>query len=70
MLTFTDEEFRAAIERDAGIKPAWTAEAFTDVEHDVRESIARIAESPFIQHQKSVRGFVCEIETGRLREIL
>jgi carbonic anhydrase len=69
MLTFTDDEFKAAIEKDTGIKPAWAAEAFPDLDADVRQSIARIKASPFIPHTDSVRGFVYEVETGRLREV-
>lgn len=69
MLTFTDEEFKAAIERETGVKPAWAAEAFSDLDRDVRQSIARIKASPFIPHKDSVRGFVYEVESGRLREV-
>ena len=69
MLTFTDDEFKAAIEKDTGIKPAWAAEAFPDLDADVRQSIARIKASPFVPRKDSVRGFVYEVETGRLREV-
>ena len=69
MLSFTDDEFRAEIEQETGIKPPWAAEAFTDLEGDVRQSIARIKASPFLPHKESVRGFVYEVETGRLREV-
>ena len=69
MLTFTDDDFRASIERDTGVKPGWAAEAFTDLDGDVRQSIARVKASPFIPHKDSVRGFVYEVETGRLREV-
>ncbi len=69
MLTFTDDEFKAAIEKDTGIRPTWAAEAFGDLDGDVRQSIARIKASPFIPHKDSVRGFVYEVETGRLREV-
>jgi carbonic anhydrase len=69
MLTFTDDEFKAAIEKDTGIRPAWAAEAFPDLEADVRQSIARIKASPFIPNKESVRGFIYEVETGRLREV-
>jgi carbonic anhydrase len=69
MLTFSDDEFRTQVERDTGIRPPWAAEAFTDLEADVRQSIARIKASPFIPHKDSVRGFVYEVETGRLREV-
>jgi carbonic anhydrase len=69
MLTFTDDEFKESIEQETGIKPEWAAEAFSDLEGDVRQSIARIKASPFIPRKDSVRGFVYEVETGRLREV-
>jgi carbonic anhydrase len=69
MLTFTDDQFKADIERETGIRPEWAAEAFPDLEGDVRQSMARIQASPFIPRKDSVRGFVYEVETGRLREV-
>jgi carbonic anhydrase len=69
MLTFGDDEFRRSIQDDTGVKPEWAAESFTDLDEDVRQSIARIQASPFIPHKESVRGFVYEVETGRLREV-
>jgi carbonic anhydrase len=69
MLSFTDDEFRAQVEQDTGIRPAWAAEAFADLENDVRQSIARIKASPFLPHTDAVRGFVYEVENGRLREV-
>jgi carbonic anhydrase len=69
MLTFTDDDFRRQVQEDTGIKPAWAAEAFSDLEADVRQSIARIKASPFIPRKDNVRGFIFEVETGRLREV-
>jgi carbonic anhydrase len=69
MLTFTDDEFKRSVQDDVGIKPAWAAEAFPDLDEDVRQSIARIQASPFIPRKDSVRGFVYEVESGRLREV-
>jgi carbonic anhydrase len=69
MLTFTDDEFKQSIQDDTGIKPEWAAEAFKDLDDDVRQSIARIKASPFIPHKDAVRGFVYEVETGKLREV-
>jgi carbonic anhydrase len=69
MLTFTDDEFKRSIEQETGIKPEWAAEAFSDLAGDVRQSIARIKASPFIPRKDSVRGFIYEVETGRLREV-
>jgi carbonic anhydrase len=69
MLTFTDDELKQQLQDDVGIKPHFPMESFTDLEDDVRQSIARIQASPFILHKDSVRGFVYEVETGRLREV-
>src|SRR4051794_7456328 len=62
MLTFTDEEFRRQIHQETGIKPAWPAETFEDLEEDVRQSIARIEASPFIPRKDGVRGFVYDVK--------
>ncbi|HWK17993.1 MAG TPA: carbonic anhydrase [Solirubrobacteraceae bacterium] len=70
MLTFKDDEFKAAIQDETGIKPEWAAESFSDLDQDVRQSIARIKASPFIPRRDAVRGFVYEVETGRLREVV
>ena len=69
MLTFTDEEFRQQIADDTGMKPEWASEAFTDIDADVRQSVARIKESPFVPKTDAVRGFIYEVESGRLREV-
>jgi carbonic anhydrase len=69
MLTFTDDEFKAGIEREVGIKPSWSAEAFTDLDEDVRQSVKRITSDPFIPVKDSVRGFVYDVATGKLREV-
>jgi carbonic anhydrase len=69
MLTFTDDAFKASIEKETGIKPSWSPEAFSDLDQDVRQSIRRIKASPFIPHTDSVRGFVFDVATGKLREV-
>ncbi|TML99817.1 MAG: carbonic anhydrase [Actinobacteria bacterium] len=69
MLTFTDDEFKRQVQDDTGIKPEWAPESFTDLDEDVRQSIARIKASPFIPRKDQVRGFVYEVETGKLREV-
>ncbi len=70
MLTFTDDAFKQSIQDETGIKPEWAAESFSDLDADVRQSIARIQASPFIPRKESVRGFVYEVESGRLREVV
>jgi carbonic anhydrase len=69
MLTFTDDGFKADIEAETGIKPPWAAEAFPDLDADVRQSINRIKASPFVPHTDSVRGFVFDVATGLLAEV-
>jgi len=69
MLTFTDDDFKASIEAETGIKPPWAAEAFGDIDADVRQSIKRITSSPFIPHTDAVRGFVFDVATGLLNEV-
>jgi len=69
MLTFTDDAFKRAIQDDTGIKPAWSAEAFADLEEDVRQSKARITASPFVPHKDAIRGFVFDVATGKLNEV-
>jgi len=69
MLTFTDEEFRDRLERETGERPAWSAESFDDLEENLRESADRIRKSPFVPRKDAIRGFVYEVETGRLREV-
>jgi carbonic anhydrase len=69
MLTFTDDGFRATIEEETGIRPPWAAEAFSDLDEDVRQSINRIKASPFVPVKDSVRGFVFDVGSGKLREV-
>ena len=70
MLTFTDDEFKKSVHDDTGIKPEWAAEAFGDLEEDVRQSIARIKASPFVPRKDAIRGFVFDVATGKLNEVV
>jgi carbonic anhydrase len=69
MLTFTDDQFKASIHADTGIKPPWAAEAFNDLEIDVRQSMMRITTSPFIPYTGDVRGFIFDVDSGLLTEV-
>lgn len=69
MLTFTDDALKRQIQDELGIKPAFSLEAFSDVDEDVRASIGRIKGSPYIPHVDNVRGFVYHVESGQLREV-
>ncbi|MEZ0095974.1 beta-class carbonic anhydrase [Streptacidiphilus sp. EB129] len=63
------ENFRNELEEEVGIRPSWALESFTDLEQDVRQSMARVRTSPFLLHHDDIRGFVFDVHTGLLREI-
>ncbi|WP_238420053.1 carbonic anhydrase [Gordonia sp. 'Campus'] len=69
MLTFTDDDFKRQIQDEVGQKPAWSAEAFDDLDDDIRQSLTRIRNSPFVTKTTSLRGFVFDVATGLLREV-
>jgi carbonic anhydrase len=69
MLTFTDDEFVATLVEDTGTAPDWAPRAFSDLDTDVRDNIARITGSPYLPHTDRVRGFVFDVATGALREV-
>jgi carbonic anhydrase len=69
MLNFTDDDLKEMIEAETGIRPPFAFDAFSDLDRDVRQSIARIKASPFVPHKEMVRGFVYDVKTGRLREV-
>ncbi len=69
MLTFKDDDVKAAVHADTGLKPHFALEAFADLDEDVRQSVARIKASPFVPDKGSVRGFIYDVATGALREV-
>jgi carbonic anhydrase len=69
MLTFSDDDFKRAVEDETGIRPAWAAEAFPDLAADVRQSLRRIENSPFVTKHTSLRGFIFDVATGKLNEV-
>jgi carbonic anhydrase len=66
----TEDEFKGALEADTGIRPPWAVEAFTDAAADIRQSIGRLKASPFVPRKDQVRGFVFDVTTGRLNEVI
>ncbi len=70
MLTFTDADLKQQILDETGIKPPFAMEAFTDIDADVRQSVARVKASPYIPHKEQVRGFVYDVKSGKLREVM
>ena len=69
MLTFTDDDFKRSIQDETGVKPPWSAEAFPDLAEDVRQSLHRIKNSPFVTKHTSARGFIFDVATGKLDEV-
>ena len=69
MLTFTDDEFTDRLEQETGERPEWPVHAFGDLDQSVRDSLETIRSSPFVPRKDEVRGFVYEVETGKLREV-
>ena len=69
MLTFKDDDVKAQIEDDTGLRPQFALEAFSDLEDDIRQSVLRIKASPFVPHKDNIRGFVYDVENGRLNEV-
>ena len=70
MLTFRDDEVKAAITEDVGVRPPFALEAFPDAQQDVRQSLRRVRSNPFLPHSEAVRGFVFDVKTGKLHEVL
>jgi carbonic anhydrase len=70
MLTFTDDALRADIAAETGFKPPYAFNAFDDLVTDVRGGIARIKSDPHLLHHDQVRGFIFDVATGRLNEVL
>lgn len=69
MLTFSDDELKGKIQSETGIKPPFSLEAFSNLEGDLRQSVARIKASPFVPSKDRVRAFVYDVKTGRLSEV-
>ena len=69
MLTVTDKALHDRVEGETGVRPPFSFLGFDDLETDVRTSIARVRENPFLARTRTVRGYVWEVETGRLRPV-
>ncbi len=69
-LTFTDDELRNQLLDDTGLKPTWSPESFRDLDADLRQSMERLRRNPFLLDTSQVRGFVFDVHTGVLREVV
>lgn len=66
----SEDEFKAELEAEVGIKPWWALESFSDPYADVVQSIKRIQLTPFILHKEHIRGFVYDVTSGLLNEVV
>jgi carbonic anhydrase len=66
----TEDDFKDELEQDTGLRPTWAVEAFREVKDSVRTSINRLRHSPFLPHKDNVRGFVYDVHTGVLHEVV
>lgn len=69
MTTFTEGDFKEELERETGLRPSWSVETFSDTEQDVRQSVARLRNSPFLLPETTTRGFVHDVDTDAITEV-
>ena len=69
LLDFEDDELAAAVEAETGVRPPFALGAIADLDEDMRRSVRRVIECPFLPHRDEVRGFVFDVATGRLRDV-
>ena len=70
MQGFDDVSFRATLESDSGEKPTWDVPGFTDLHATMRTSLGRVRECKWIPHRDDVRGFIFDIATARMEEVV
>jgi len=72
MLTFKDEELRAKLQKQTGTATVARVafHAFSNLEENVRQQIQKVRSHPWVPKQVSVRGFIYDVKTGRLKEVL
>ena len=69
MLAINDDEFAQQLENETGEQLAFEMQGFTDLEENVRESISKIKNNPFLIYKDKVRGFIYDVRSGSLREV-
>jgi carbonic anhydrase len=69
-LNLSDDAIKAELQAEVGMRPAFSLEGFTDLDADVRQSMARIRTCPWLLHRDDIRGFVLDVDDGTLREVL
>ncbi len=64
-----EAQLRERVVAVTGAEPPWPLGAFADVEESVRRQLDLLAATPLLVDGAAARGFVYEVETGRLREV-
>jgi carbonic anhydrase len=64
-----EDDFKAELEAEYGIKPRWALECFRDPYQDVRQSMSRLYRTPYLRHRDHIRGFVYDVADGLLKEV-
>jgi carbonic anhydrase len=67
---FREEDLQATLASEVGAPAPYAFGAFDDLEAAVRRAIARVAGHAFLPHRANVRGFVYDVATGHLREVV
>jgi carbonic anhydrase len=65
----TEDDFKATLEAELGVKPWWALESFSDPFADTAQSIRRLRMTPFVPYKEHIRGFVYDVDTGKLHEV-
>jgi carbonic anhydrase len=69
LLAVDEDDFRQQMLEETGMKPPWSLEAFTDLEADLRSSVARVRTSPYLPHRDSVYGLILDVDSGQLTPV-
>lgn len=68
LLRITDDQFAQHLEDHCGQRPDWSAQAFDDLEANVRASVQLLRESPYLLHP-NVRGYIYDVDTEELQPV-
>jgi len=70
VLNLSDDQVKAELQAEVGMRPSFSLEGFTDLDADVRQSMARIRTCPWLPHRDDVRGFILDVDDGQVREVV
>jgi carbonic anhydrase len=70
MMTFTDDDMRQRLRKEAGIIADHLAFLpFKDLEQSIRDDLQVYRTSPLVRHDVPARGFIYDVASGFLREV-